>query len=275
MRQLFSFLLKYHFFILFILLEFFSILLISNSSYYQKTRIYNSVFQITGSIYQYFNNATDYLHLRDNNRLLAEENARLRAQIQESYVKFTNKNVFVNDTIYKQQFSYVDAKIISNSIGKRNNYLILNKGFVHGIRENMAVISSNGVVGIVNNVSANFSSVMSLLHSETKISAKIKKNNATGSVIWDGGSFKKGKLIDIPQHIKFNIGDTVITSGFSLDFPEGIKIGTISKYNLTPGDNFYDITIDFITDFNKIDYVYIIKNLFKDEQLKLKESQHE
>jgi len=117
--------------------------------------------------------------------------------------------------------------------------------------------------------------VMSLLHSETKISAKIKKNNATGSVIWDGGSFKKGKLIDIPQHIKFNIGDTVITSGFSLDFPEGIKIGTISKYNLTPGDNFYDKTIDFITDFNKIDYVYIIKNLFKDEQLKLKESQHE
>jgi len=275
MRQLFSSLLKYHFIILFVLLEFFSFLFIANSSYYQKTRIYNSIFQFTGGIYQIFNNTTDYLHLRENNRLLAEENARLRAQIQESYVKLSNKEVFINDTIYRQQFNYVDAKIISNSIGKRNNYIILNKGFFHGIRNNMAVISSNGVVGIVNNVTANFSSIMSLLHSETKISAKIKKYNATGSVIWEGGSFKNGKLVDIPQHIKFNIGDTVVTSGFSLDFPEGIKIGTISEYSLTPGDNFYNITINFLTDFNKIDYVYIIKNLFKDEQLKLKESQHE
>lgn len=275
MRQLFSFLLKYHFFILFLVLEFFSFLFIAKSTYYQKTRICNSIFQFTGGIYQTFNSTTDYLHLRENNRILAEENARLRAQIEESYVKLTNKEIIVNDTIYKQQFSYVDAKIISNSLGKRNNYLILNKGFVHGVRNNMAVISSNGVVGIVNNVTANFSSVMSLLHSETKISAKIKKNNATGSVIWEGGSFKKGKLVDIPQHIKFQIGDTVITSGFSLDFPEGIKIGTISEYSLNPGDNFYNITINFLTDFNKIDYVYIIKNLFKDEQIKLKETQHE
>ncbi len=275
MRQLFSFLLKYHFFILFLMFEFISLLFIANSSYYQNTRIYNTIFQFTGGVYQTFNNATDYLHLRENNRLLAEENARLRAQIQESYVKLTNKEVYVNDTIYKQQFSYVDAKVISNSIGKRNNYLILNKGYIQGIRSNMAVISSNGIVGIVNNVTANFSSVMSLLHSETKISAKIKKYNATGSVIWEGGSFKKGKLVDIPQHIKFHIGDTVVTSGFSLDFPEGIKIGTITDYSLNPGDNFYDITINFLTDFNKLDYVYIIKNLFKDEQLKLKESQHE
>jgi rod shape-determining protein MreC len=139
----------------------------------------------------------------------------------------------------------------------------------------MAVVSPNGIVGIVNGVSSNFSYVMSLLHSETKISAKLKKNNATGSVSWEGGSYKSGMLADIPSHILIKTGDTVITSGFSLDFPEGIIIGNIASYTLNPGDNFYKIKINFSTDFNKLDNVYVVKNLFKEEQLKLKEMQHE
>lgn len=275
MRQLFAYLIKYYFFFLFLFLEIIAFILIANNNYYQGARMLNTANQFTGSINQTYNNIFDYLYLTDNNRILAEENARLHAMIEQSYVKFTTGEVLVNDTFYKQQYKYIDAKIISNSTGKRNNYMMLNKGFNQGIRNNMAVVSSNGIVGIVNGVSANFSSVMSLLHTETKISAKLKKNNASGSISWEGGSYKTGELTDIPSHIKIKTGDTVITSGFSLDFPEGIMIGTIASYNLNQGDNFYKIKLNFSTDFNKLDYVYVIKNLFKDEQLKLKEIQHE
>ncbi len=249
--------------------------MIANNGYYQGARILNTANQLTGGVYLTYNNIFDYLYLKENNRILAEENAQLRAMIEKSYIKFTTDEIIVHDTLYKQQFKYIDAKAISNSIGKRNNYLMLNKGFNQGIRNNMAVISSNGIVGIINGVSDNFSSVMSLLHAETRISAKLKKSNAAGSVTWEGRNYKKGILTDIPSHIRIMIGDTVITSGFSLDFPEGIMIGTIAGYKLNPGDNFYKITINFSTDFKKLDYVYVVKNTFKDEQLKLKESQHE
>jgi rod shape-determining protein MreC len=275
MRQLFAFLIKYYFFFLFLFLEIIAFILIANNSYYQGARILNTANQLTGNVYETYNNIFDYLDLKENNKILAAENALLHAQIEQSYVKFTTGEIHVNDTTYKQQYKYIDAKIISNSTGKRNNYLMLNKGFNQGIRNNMAVVSPNGIVGIVNGVSANFSSVMSLLHTETKISAKLKKTNASGSVQWDGGSFKTGSLTDIPSHIKFKIGDSVITSGYSLDFPEGIMVGTIAYYKLNSNDNFYKIKINFSTDFNKLDYVYVIKNLFKDEQINLKELQHE
>ncbi len=275
MRQLFAFLIKYYFFFLFMLLEILAFIMIANNSNYQGARILNTANQLTGGVYQSYNDVFDYLYLKQSNRLLAEENAKLREKIENAYVKFTTQEFKIHDTLYKQQFSYIDAKVISNSTGKRNNYLMLNKGYNQGIRNNMAVVTTTGIVGIVSGVSGNFSSVMSLLHAETKISAKLKKSNATGSVTWDGGSYKKGTLTDIPSHIRLITGDSVITSGFSLDFPEGIMIGTIATYSMNPGDNFYKIKINYATDFNKLDYVYVVKNMFKDEQLKLKESQHE
>lgn len=275
MKQLFSFLIRNYFFFLFFILEIIAFVLIAKNSYYQSSKILNISNQIVGNIYNTYNNIFDYFYLKENNRLLAEENARLHSMIENSYVKFTSKEIRVNDTIYKQQYNYIDAKIISNSTGKRNNYIYLNKGYNQGIRNNMAVICPSGIVGIVNNVTANFCSVISILHSEMKISAKIKKNNSTGSVTWEGGYYKTGLLSDIPSHIKIRTGDTVITSGYSLDFPEGITIGKITSYKLNTGDNFYKINIQFTTDFNKLDYVYVIKNLFKEEQLILKESQNE
>ncbi len=249
--------------------------MIANTTYYQGARMINSANQLTGNVYQTYSDVFGYFYLKQNNKILAEENARLRAMIEKSYLKFTTNEIIINDTTYKQQYTYIDAQVISSSTGKRNNYLMLNKGFNQGIRKNMAVISSNGIVGIVNNVSAGFSSVMSLLHAETKISAKLKKSNAAGSIIWEGGNFKKGTLSDIPSHIRIFTGDTVITSGFSYDFPEGIVIGTIAEYKINPGDNFYTIKINFSTNFNELGYVYVVKNLFKNELLKLKEAQHE
>jgi rod shape-determining protein MreC len=176
----------------------------------------------------------------------------------------------VNDTIYSQQYRYISAKVISNSVNKRNNYLILNKGYRQGADKEMAVITPQGVVGIVKEASENFCSVLSMLHSQTHISAKIKKYNQNGTVIWGGTDQYYGTLKDIPGHVLINIGDTIVTSGYSSIFPEGVVIGTIADYSLIEGNNFYLIKIKFSVDYNQLVYVEVVTNLLKGEVDKIK-----
>jgi rod shape-determining protein MreC len=196
---------------------------------------------------------------------LSEENARLLSESKKWYIK-TDRNVFVyNDTIYKQQYRFISAKVISNTTNKRNNYLVLGKGSIDGISKDMGVITSSGIVGIVKEVSQNYCSVISVLHKDSRISAKIKKNGQIGTILWKGGNFRYGELIDIPTHIKPTLGDTIITSGYSTSFPEGIIIGTIADYKVEKGDNFYTIRVRFSSDFNSISYTSVIQNIMKDE----------
>jgi rod shape-determining protein MreC len=148
---------------------------------------------------------------------------------------------------------------------------MLNKGSADGVSKDMAVISSRGIVGIIRDVSKNFSSVISVLHKDTRISAKIKKNNYVGTLIWKGMDYRTAYLMDIPTHVKLNLGDTVITSGFSYIFPEGVVVGVIKNFNILEGDNFYTIKLSFSEDYNKLDHVYIVNNLMKSEQEQLEE----
>jgi len=143
--------------------------------------------------------------------------------------------------------------------------MTLNKGRLHGIRPDMGVIGPNGVIGIVKDVSGNFSSIMSLLHSEMQISAKIKKNNHLGTIIWEGFDHTKVTMLYIPPHVELERGDTIITSGFSQIFPEGIAIGEIDDFEVRRGDNFYTIDIKLFTDFNKLEYVQVVQNIFREE----------
>jgi rod shape-determining protein MreC len=149
---------------------------------------------------------------------------------------------------------------------------MLNKGAAEGISRDMAVISPKGVVGIVRDVSANFCSVISVLHKDSKISAKIKKNNYVGTLVWKGMDYRTAHLQDIPTHVKLSLGDTVITSGYSHIFPEGVMIGTIKNFNILEGENFYTIKLTFSEDYNSLDHVYIINNLMKNEQEELEEN---
>jgi rod shape-determining protein MreC len=237
----------------------------------QIKRFYN---EISGSLFGEYNNLTDYFNLRKTNQALASENAYLRTHIAQSYQMFDRKVFIVNDTVYRLQYEYIQAKIISNSTNKRNNYLMINKGSNQGVRVGMAVISPNGVVGIVKVVSNNFSSIMSLLHSDSKISAKIKRNNfSTGSVSWNGRTPGISQMVEIPPHIDVQVGDTIVTSGYSLDFPEGIFIGTVSHVRTRPEDNFHTLDIKLSTDFHTIDYVYVVRNLAKGELQEIKQQQ--
>jgi len=269
MKNFFDFLLRQYFFFLFLILEVISIILVVQNNYYQKSSFINSTNEITGSVLSTFNTISQYFSLKDANRKLSEENARLLTDSKKYFLKTEDRIFYYNDTLYRQQYQFVSAKVVKNSTNKRNNFLTLNKGSNQGIESGMGVVTSTGIVGIVKEVSPNFSSVISVLNKEIKVSAKVKKNGHIGTVIWKGGDYQYGQLIDIPTHVKPTIGDTIITSGFSTSFPEGIMVGTISDFRIEKGDNFYTITLKFSTDFNNISYAYVIRNIMKDELNKL------
>lgn len=272
MRNLIAFLNKNSFFFLFLFLEVIAFYLIIRNNRYQRASFINSANNISSGIYESFSNATDYFDLKEANESLARENARLRENQLSAYAEIFGDNVVVNDTIYGKKYLYVEAKVINNSVNKQNNYLTLNKGSLNGIQPGMGVIGSKGVVGIIKNVSANYSTVLSILHSRASISAKLKRTSYFGSMKWDGKNYRNGVLTDIPNHVSINLGDTVVTSGYSSIFPDNTAIATILDYGKPEGENFYDIKVRFINDLKSISHVYVVKNIHKTEIEELENS---
>lgn len=269
MRNLFNFIARQYFFFLFLALETVAILLLINTHTYQRSYAVNSANRIAGSVYEQWWNVKEYFFLKRANRTLAEENALLANYIQNSFLK-TDQQVFVmQDTTYVRQFSFMNAKVISNSIHKRNNYITLNKGRKHGVKPDMGVVTANGVIGIVKDVSENFSSVISFLHADFQLSVKLKKNNQMGTALWEGYSYREATLLYFPTHIALSVGDTLVTSGFSNIFPEAIPVGVVKSFVIKPGDNFYTITMEFFQDFNALSYVRVVNNIFREEQMEL------
>ncbi len=272
MRNILVFIVRYHFLLLFIALEALSITLLVNSTYYQSSAILKAGSRVTGRFYTSISNATDYLKLRTTNEQLANENALLRQMKGMSFLKNDTNSFWVNDTMYRQQYRYIVAKVVLNTVGKRNNYIMLDKGSRSGIHKDMAVITSNGIVGTVVNVSENFSWVMSTLNKHFRISGRISKNNQMGTIIWNGVDHMYGTLTDIPAHVKITKGDTIVSSGYSYIFPAGIMIGTITDFRVEQGDHFYTIPFKFSVDFNALQYVYVVNSLMKNEQESLEKS---
>ncbi|OFX49032.1 MAG: rod shape-determining protein MreC [Bacteroidetes bacterium GWA2_30_7] len=269
MRSLFRFILRYHFVILFVVLEIFSFLLLVQNNNYHNYSIITSSNQITGNIYKAFSSVTQYFSLKHTNDVLAQENAYYKSMRFDSFVLYSDTFNLYQDSSRQQKYLYIPAQVINNSVNKQDNYLTLNKGSKHGITTDMAVINSEGVVGVIKSVSDNFSTVISELNSNLKISTRIKRNNFFGSLHWDGRSPKRAKLSDIPIHVKLNKGDTLVTSGFSTIFPSGIMIGYISDFTQAEGSNFFDIDVELETEFQNLSKVYIVKNLLQNEQNEL------
>ena len=268
MRSLINFLLRMHFLLLFILIEVFSISLLINKNNFHKARFVNLTRQVTGNFYTKTTKLKQYLSLAEENHRLAEENNRLLNIIESTY---KSDEIFfrsVNDTILNQRYMYTSAHIINNSINKKHNFLTLNKGNQQGLRPEMAVVSDGSIVGIIKGVSKNYSTVMSLLNLDLRISSKIKKNGYFGSLNWDGKGYQTAILNEIPLHADIQVGDTIITSGFSSIFPEGIIIGFISDFEEKSG-SFYEIKVKLSTDFKTLGNVNVIGNLLQIEKLEL------
>ena len=265
MRNFLLLIRRYNFFIVFLLLEVVSGILLIRNSTYQRAAIVGTSNDVIGQMYAAYSNVTDYLILGETNRILAAENARLRRADSASFYDPKFEIMKVNDSTGLQQYEYISARVINNSVTRVNNYITLDKGSMQGIRPEMAVMGSNGVVGIVKDVSEHFSTVISLLHSSTKISSKIKKNDYFGSTVWDGDSPQFARLLDIPSHAQVTVGDTIVTSSYSGIFPRDIFVGTVSELGTT-GESFKEIKLRLSTDFQKLSYVYVVRNLMKSER---------
>ncbi|HEY1007733.1 MAG TPA: rod shape-determining protein MreC, partial [Sphingobacteriaceae bacterium] len=252
----------FFFFIIFFAVSF--ILLVNNNSF-QKSSSWNSSNQLVGQIYQQANEFESYVKLGKTNDSLAAENARLRSQLKASLYDDSVVEKTVKDTTTRQQYTYIVAQVVNNSIHRQNNYLTVNRGTRHGIRKGMGVIGPNGVVGIVRDVTENFARIQSLLHSETRFSAMVDGN--IGSMVWGDNNIdpQRGTLKDIPNHIVVRKGARVVTSGFSL-FPKNVPIGQVISSGTKGGDSFLNVEVRLATDFGALEYVYVVNNILAAEQ---------
>lgn len=275
MRNLIRFLSENSLVFLFLFLQFVSFLLLVKNNNYQNSKFFNSSNFLIGNLYATIDNVNDYFNLKEVNAELAEQNAKLQTQRIESFTKVFGNTIEINDTIYNQKYLYTSAKVVNNSTNRRRNYLTLDKGGLHGIEAGMGVISPKGVIGIVKNVSKNFCSVMSILHEKNATSGKIKKSGYIGSVVWELGNYRRAYLKDIPNHVQLEIGDEVVTSGYSAIYPEGILIGRIKSFDLPEGNNFYDIELELSVDYKQLSHVFIVKDKQKAEQKELEELNNE
>ena len=266
MRNLLAFVLKHHFVIVFLFLQMISIWLMVHNNGYQGSQVLNSSNQVVANVYTAASNTSDYFSLKQENDKLALENSVLRNFLKSNYSILPLREFEKNDTLYKQQYTFMNAKVVNSSVNKRRNFLTLNVGTDQGIRQDMAVMSSEGIVGIVTNVSANFSSVMSILHKDVRVNCQLKKDGSYGPLIWDGKDYKYCLLTDIPTHAKIKAGDTVITSELSGIFPEGIMVGTVESYERRQNEGFYTAKIKLSADLKKVNHIYVIKNKFKTER---------
>ena len=269
MKNLLQIIVRFHFTILFLIIELVCLLLIVNNNNYHKTVFLNSNNAISGGIYEKVTSFSGYIRLTEINDKLSSENTLLHNLLAENYKLSADSFFYYEDSLFKQQYVYRSAKIINNSINKQRNYITLDKGRNQGIKPEMGVITSNGAIGIIKSVSDNYSTVLSLLNSRLKISAKIKKNNHHGSLYWDGKDYRKARLTEIPSHVDINVGDTIITSSYSSVFPEGVLLGTADEILPTTGGNFREIIVLLSNDFNQLSYVNVIGDLLKKERIEL------
>jgi rod shape-determining protein MreC len=274
-NKLIQLLKKYDYVVVFFLLVVVSVVLMSRTSYYQSSRLIAWTNSIAGGWYQGVHSISGYFGLKGENDRLAAENARLRSQLASSYFSSTDEWIdidstyTVNDTSYRRRFTYTEARVIKNSWSQQNNYIMIGKGSAHGISPDDAVISPDGIVGVVVSVSKNFSTIMPVLHSDSHNNVKVKRTGLSGSLVWDGDDYRYAQVVDVPTTDKFIQGDTIVTSGLALDFPEGILVGYVVDAENLSGSGFYKMKIRLATDFNKLDHVYVIKNHFRDEQKQL------
>ncbi len=261
MRNLFTLIWKNQFLVLFVILEIVSLLFLSRTYSYHGSVTYSATSDVSGNFFSVYSSITDYLYLKKENDLLAEENVTLKNKLNSSFL-VTDTQFVYRDSL----FQYIPVKVVSNSVSKRNNFIMVNKGRNHGVKKEMGVVSPTGIVGVVIGVSKNYSIIMSMLNQNMRISGRIKNSGQLVNVIWDNIDYMFGTVIDIPSHIRLLPGDTIITSGNSLIFSEGINIGTIESHELDSNKKLSTATLRYSNDFTGLNHIYIIDNLMRMEQ---------
>ncbi len=261
MERLLNFVYQYRAFFTFLLLELISAWLIVENNQYQSTKFFNSSNKLAANIIGISQGVREYFSLRVINSDLAEENARLRSQLEKrTRSLYTLEVREIKDPAIINQFEYVSAKVVNNSTSLFKNYITINQGRNAGIEPGMAVISTDGAVGKVKSVSDHYSVLISLLNIDENVSSVIKRTQHFGTAKWDGTNPRIINLMYVPRHVKPLVGDTIVTSGYNAIFPENVLVGVISEVNLKEEALFYDIKVELAQDFGKLAFVEVVKN---------------
>jgi len=230
--------------------------------------------EITGNVEAQYKKVNGYFHLKKENEELRRKLTEVQNKLAENFSGPDTAQHIVTDTVSvdtsgnKRKYLYMDAEVVNNSISQPNNYFTIHRGTKQGIEPGMVVISPNGVAGVVLDVTENFSTVMSMLNKQSRISARLKKTGESGRIEWDGANPRLVQLRDIPKSVKIAKGDTVITSQYS-DFPPGVMIGIIEKVILEQSTNNYLLQVTPANDFSRLQNVFVVSNLQRNEQLEL------
>ncbi len=270
MQQIINFLIRNKNFLLFVFLFFISIVFTIQSHSYHKSKFINSANFLSGGVYESVSNIQGYFSLKTHNKLLLEENARLRESVQKIYsdqkTDSLHRIAFYNATdTLDVQYIYRPAKVINNSYSKTDNIITLKAGHRDSIQSDMGVITSNGIVGIIERTSTRYSTVLSILNTNFRTSAKLRSSEHYGTLEWGVQDPNIMKVTDMQEQAPVKIGDTIETSGRSAIFPKGIPIGTIEEFDLDSSKNFYTLSIRLFNDMTNLGHVYIIENRDREE----------
>lgn len=288
MQQILDFIIRKKDVVVYFVLLSLSLGLLFNSNYFHKSKAILFSKSISNYTTENFNYLNEYFRLKEINFKLSEENLFLKNQLEK-----VNQNISL-DSLINVDFSYKNAKVISNNLSSFKNKIVINKGANHGLKTEMGVISSDGIIGIIDNTTKKYSSVMSILNIETKINAKVKRTEHFGTLEWDGIDTRYLFLNDISETAKIKVGDSIISGGMSLIFPKGINIGVVSKIitqsqtltasenivvknksfktnNLDFRENYLNIEVKLHNDMSSLNNVYIIESFNKQEFQKVKQ----
>ena len=274
MRNLINFLLKYNYWFLFVILEVASFVLLFRFNNYQQSAYFTSANTVVGAVYEVSGGISSYFHLKSVNEDLLDRNMLLEEQINnlEKALKERQLDSIAVNSIRKmpqKDYQLFKARAIKNSLNLADNYITLDKGSSSGIHSEMGVVDGNGIVGIVYETSPSYSVVISVLNSKSNISCKIVGSDYFGYLKWEHGDSRYAYLKDLPRHAEFNLGDTVLTSGFSTVFPEGIMVGTVDDMSDSHDGLSYLLKIKLATDFGKLSDVRVIARNGQQEQKEL------
>jgi rod shape-determining protein MreC len=270
MQKLLQVVEKYYIVFLFLLMEMVGFSLLVNYNTFHQISYLSWVNDVTGGVYQRLSDITEHIRLKEVNQELAEENARLRQQLEGSFLRTNNEfNPYV-DTTYAQNYVYRNAQVISNTVGSPQNYMMIDRGSLSGIRKEMGVINGSGLVGIVTDVSAHYATIMSILHVDFNLGVRLKNTNYFGIMHWEPGNPYQSVLHNVQGFVEVQKGDTIETLGASGIFPPGVMVGIVDHFELNPETNNWEIYVELSAVIPRVKHVYVLENLFEEEIQELK-----
>ena len=278
MRNAFLFIRRHFNFLFFLVLQIIALSFLFRFNKFHEAAFLSVSTEVTGRLNEKYNTVEYYFQLKKTNEALVQENLRLRSQLKENYeAPDSNKRLFY-DTVRVDsghsvhKWEIMEAKVVNNTLSLPANYLTIHRGFREGVKPNMGVTGTHGIVGRVMNVSENFAVVMSVLNPDFKLVVRLKKGGETGTIYWDGVNPGVISMRGIPRSASVVVGDTVLTSPLSLVFSANLMVGTISEVVPDNTSNFYNLKIRPATNFSNIEYAYVLDNLQYDEQKRLEDS---